>query len=157
MIFHEDSIPSGSHDGSAPWNLTASKGIFIFTALPSIEKRVEGCSLERRARFEVMAEILSSCRKPRSKTKIMHRTNMSWKTVGKYLTKLQLAGLLKIHNSPIKYSVTAKGLTFLDKWVSLSGFLQTNHPIFQTQHNNSNGTHQTPFQCNIVYTTKTLD
>jgi predicted transcriptional regulator len=130
--FHEDSIPSDGHDGSTPWNLIALKGIFIFSASPSSEKQVEGCSLERRARFEVMAEILSSCRRPRGKTKIMHRTNMSWKTVGKYLAELQLAGLLEIHNSPIKYSVTAKGLTFLDKWVSLRGFLQTDHRIFQT-------------------------
>lgn len=76
-----------------------------------------------RARLEIMAEMLSSCKQPRLKTQVMYGTNLSWKLLQKYLSILQLRGFLRVHHSPIKYVTTQKGLDFLEVWRELKELL----------------------------------
>jgi len=72
-----------------------------------------------RSRFEIMAEILSLCKQPQDKTKVMYGTNLSWQMAQKYLSQLQSWGLLELHHSSIKYATTRKGLKFVEKWREL--------------------------------------
>jgi predicted transcriptional regulator len=74
----------------------------------------------RRGRIGIMAEILSLCKQPRVKTKVMYGTNLSWRMLQKYLFELQSNGLLgEVHRSPTKYVTTEKGAKFVEKWVNL--------------------------------------
>ncbi|MFQ6081190.1 MAG: winged helix-turn-helix domain-containing protein [Candidatus Bathyarchaeia archaeon] len=75
--------------------------------------------MANRNSLEIMAEILSLCKQPRIKTKVMYRTNLSWQTLQKYLFQLQSQGLLKVHYSTTRYATTQKGLKFLEKWREL--------------------------------------
>jgi len=75
--------------------------------------------MTKRTNLEIMAEILSFCSKPRTKTHVMYRTNMSWQMLQKYLSQLQSLGLLEVHHSPTKYVTTQKGLKFVEKWKEL--------------------------------------
>jgi predicted transcriptional regulator len=79
--------------------------------------------MAKRNRFEIMAEILSFCKQPQNKTKVMYRTNLSWKMVQKYLSQLESLRLLKVHHSLAKYVTTRKGLKFVEKWKELKELL----------------------------------
>ena len=71
-----------------------------------------------------MAEILSLCKQPQTKTRVMYRTNLSWKMLQKYLSELQSWELLvEVHHSFTKYATTRKGLKFVEKWGELAEFL----------------------------------
>ncbi|NIO36343.1 hypothetical protein GTO27_01425, partial [Candidatus Bathyarchaeota archaeon] len=76
--------------------------------------------MRRRTSLQIMAEILSFCRQPQAKTRVMYRTNLSWKAAQKYLSQLQSQELLEIRNSPFKYVTTQKGLNFVEKWTELT-------------------------------------
>jgi predicted transcriptional regulator len=73
----------------------------------------------KRTSLEIIAEILSLCEQPQTKTHVMYRTNLSWEMAQKYLTQLQSRGLLQIHHSSTKYQTTRKGLKFIKKWKEL--------------------------------------
>jgi predicted transcriptional regulator len=73
--------------------------------------------------LEIMAEILSLCRQPQTKTKVMYGTNLSWKMLQQYLSQLTSRGHLEVHHSSIKYVTTRKGLDFLEKWSELKELL----------------------------------
>ena len=73
----------------------------------------------KRNSLEIMAEILSLCEKPQTKTRVMYRTNLSWKMVQQYLSQLQSLELLEIHHSSARYETTPKGLKFVEKWREL--------------------------------------
>ncbi len=75
--------------------------------------------MAKRNRLEIMAEILSLCKQPQTKTKVMYGTNLSYKMLQKYLSQLQSRGLLEVHHSLTKYMTTQKGLDFLEKWREL--------------------------------------
>jgi predicted transcriptional regulator len=75
--------------------------------------------MAKRTNLEITAEILSFCKKPRTKTHVMYNTNLSWQMTQKYLSQLQSLGLLKIHHSVTKYATTQKGLKFVKKWKEL--------------------------------------
>jgi predicted transcriptional regulator len=96
---------------------------------------------ERRTRFGIIAEILGFCKKPQSKTRIMHKINMSWNTLEKYLMELQQAGLVEVHRSPIKHGITTKGQKFLKIWVNLDDLIQKEPSNCQVQFNNHNNMH----------------
>ncbi len=70
-----------------------------------------------------MVEILSLCKLPQNKTRIMYNTNLSWEMAQKYLAQLQSRGLLEVHHSRTKYSTTPKGLEFIKKWSELAELL----------------------------------
>ena len=73
----------------------------------------------QRNNLEIMAEILSLCKKPRIKTNVMYGTNLSFRMLQKYLSQLQASGHLEVHHSATKYVTTQKGLRFLEKWREL--------------------------------------
>ena len=81
--------------------------------------------MARRAHLEIIADILSFCMKPKKKTKIMSHSNMSWKGIHKYLTMLESNELLRVHDNPIKYSTTPKGLEFIEKWKDIMELLKS--------------------------------
>jgi len=78
----------------------------------------------KRNSLEIMAEILSLCGKPQTKTRVMYKTNLSWRMLQKNLSELQSLGLIEVHNSLTKYATTQKGLKFLEKWRELVELLQ---------------------------------
>jgi len=75
--------------------------------------------MARRINLEIMAEILSLCRQPQTKTRVMYQTNLSWRMLNKYLYQTRSLGLLEVHHSLTKYVTTPKGLKFLEKWREL--------------------------------------
>jgi predicted transcriptional regulator len=79
--------------------------------------------MAKRINLEITAEILSFCRKPRTKTHVMYNTNLSWRILQKYLSQLQSLGLLKVHHSVTKYATIQKGLKFVEKWRELVALL----------------------------------
>jgi len=79
--------------------------------------------MTQRNHLEIMAEILSLCKKPQTKTRVMYGTNLSYKMLQKYLSQLQSRGHLEVHHSLPKYVTTRKGLKFLEKWAELIDLL----------------------------------
>ncbi len=77
----------------------------------------------KRDRVEIMAEILSLCLEPQTKTHIMYGTNLSWKMLQHYLSELQTLKLLEVHNKSTKYVATKRGREFLEKWKELQQLL----------------------------------
>jgi predicted transcriptional regulator len=75
--------------------------------------------MAKRFRLEIMAEILSLCKRPQAKTRVMYRTNLSWQMLQECLSELQLLGLLEVHDDANKYATTRKGLEFVEKWAEL--------------------------------------
>jgi len=77
----------------------------------------------KRNRLEIMAEILSLCKQPQTKTKVLYTTNLSWKMRQEYVCELQSRGFLEVHPSLTRYVTTRKGLVFLEKWKNLEELL----------------------------------
>jgi predicted transcriptional regulator len=75
--------------------------------------------MANRNNLEIMVEILSLCKEPQTKTRVMYGTNLSWEMLQKYLSQLQSKGLLEVHHSRAKYATTQKGLKFVKKWREL--------------------------------------
>jgi predicted transcriptional regulator len=73
----------------------------------------------RRDPPQIIAEILDLCLKPQPKTRIMYRTNLSYRQLQAYLNKLQKTRLLEPHHSKHGYTTTEKGLRFLQKWIEI--------------------------------------
>ena len=85
--------------------------------------------MAKRIRLEITAEILSLCRKPQAKTRVMYRTNLSWRMVQRYLSQLLSQGFLEVQHSPTRYVTTQKGLKFVEKWRDLVELIQLRrHP-----------------------------
>ncbi len=80
----------------------------------------EAMLMAKRNSLEIMAEILVLCKQPQTKTRVMYRTNLSWRMLQKYLSQLQSRGLLEVHHSQTKYTTTKKGLKFVEKWRELA-------------------------------------
>ncbi len=79
--------------------------------------------MAKRDSLEIIAEILSVCEQPQTKTRVMYRTNLSWQMLQKYLSQLQSSGLLEVHHSLTKYVTAPKGLKFVKKWRELAELL----------------------------------
>jgi len=76
--------------------------------------------MAKRNSLEITAEMLSLCKQPQTKTRVMYRTNLSWRMLQKYLFQLQSRGLLEeVHHSLAKYATSRKGLKFVEKWREL--------------------------------------
>ena len=73
----------------------------------------------KRDRVEIMAEILGLCSKPRTKTRVMYGTNLSWKMLQHYLAYMQEHELLEVQNDSTKYVTTERGRDFFEKWREL--------------------------------------
>ena len=85
----------------------------------SLSKKKMPEMMLKRSTPEIMAEILSLCRTPQCKTKIMYKTCLSWEMLQRYLPQLESQGLLEVHHSEIRYATTPKGLRFVEKWREL--------------------------------------
>jgi len=96
---------------------------FIFYASRQVQNFVV-MLMAKRISLEIMAEILSLCKQPQVKTKVMYSANLSWQMVEKYLSQLQSKGLLEVHRSLTRYATTQKGLKFVEKWGELAELLQ---------------------------------
>jgi len=81
--------------------------------------------MARRTYIGIMAEILSFCGKPQTKTRVMYHSNLSWKALQTHLSMLESEGLLQVHYSPIKYVTTQKGLRFVEIWSQLTELLHS--------------------------------
>ncbi len=73
----------------------------------------------KRDRVEIMAEILGLCSKPKTKTRVMYGTNLSWKMLQHYLAYMQEHELLEVQNDSTKYVTTGRGRDFVEKWREL--------------------------------------
>ena len=85
--------------------------------------------MTRRSHLAIMAEILSFCRKPQGKTRVMYHSNLSWKVFQKYLSMLESKEFLQVHHSPMKYVTTLEGLRFIEKWSQVSEFLHSDRSL----------------------------
>jgi predicted transcriptional regulator len=70
-----------------------------------------------------MAEILNSCRQPKTKTQVMYGVSLTWSGSNYYLSVLESCGLLSVHHSIAKYETTQKGLHFVEKYEELAELL----------------------------------
>ncbi|UCE15558.1 MAG: DUF4364 domain-containing protein [Candidatus Bathyarchaeota archaeon] len=95
----------------------------LYLTPPSKAKTREWYLMAQRNSLEIVAEILSLCKQPQTKTRVLYGTNLSYKMLQKYLSQLQSRGHLEIHHSVTKYVTTRKGLKFLDKWKELQELL----------------------------------
>ena len=76
---------------------------------------------KRRERFQVFHEILSLCQKPKSKTYIMHKCNLNFSHLQKFLKTLSSNGLLKSFdgkNGKV-YQITHDGCRFVTTYEEL--------------------------------------
>jgi len=80
-------------------------------------------AMVKRDRVEIMAEILGLCLEPRTKTHVMYGTNLSWKMLQHYLSKLQSRGLLEVYDNSTRYVTSKRGLEFVEKWKELKELL----------------------------------
>jgi predicted transcriptional regulator len=78
---------------------------------------VEVCS--KRDKVEIMSKILGLCVKPKTKTKVMYGTNLSWKMLKHYIGFMQELGLLEEQESSNKFVTTDRGKDFVKKWEEL--------------------------------------
>lgn len=76
-------------------------------------------AMGKRDRLEIIAAILDLCLKPRTKTRVMYGTNLSWKMLQHYLAHMQSHGLLEVKNDSTKFITTDRGHNFLEKWKEL--------------------------------------
>ena len=65
----------------------------------------------KKTSLEIISDILKFCSEPRSPTKVMYETNLSYKALKTYLAKLCSLGLLGQNSR--KYVTTEKGRQFV--------------------------------------------
>ncbi len=85
-------------------------------------------SFKKRDRMQIIAEILSSCKKPQTQTYIRRQTNLSHSILQSCIMQLLVKQwLLQIKEScgQKKFAITDKGLVFLDKLCELQNMIQT--------------------------------
>lgn len=73
----------------------------------------------KRDRVEIMAEILGLCSKPKTKTRVMYGTNLSWKMLKHYIGYMEEHGLLEEQENSTKFVTTERGKDFVEKWKEL--------------------------------------
>lgn len=75
----------------------------------------------KRERMEIMADILCYCNQQKTKTDIMHKVNLNYAQLKRYLKSLTSQGLLVADMN--KYATTQKGYRFLKLFVQLNNIL----------------------------------
>ena len=93
-----------------------------------IGKQVYALKEHRRARLDIMADILKTCRDGARKTNVMYHCNLSFQQLKKYLALLVQKDLLRSvfarkDSSVNLFKITDKGTKFLETYRSLKGFL----------------------------------
>jgi len=74
---------------------------------------------KHRSRLQVIADILFVIRDTAKKTQIMRRTNLSYKLLGRYLTDVIEAGLVRLEDAR-SYTLTPRGQSFLNVYKEYS-------------------------------------
>lgn len=69
--------------------------------------------------IKIMAEILSLCKQPQTRTQLMSKTSLSWKMLQAYLSQLQSRQLLEVHHSSTRYATTPAGLKFSERFAEV--------------------------------------
>jgi predicted transcriptional regulator len=74
----------------------------------------------RRSRYQIISQILEICSGGASKTQIVYRVNLNFKTVNPYIDLLINNGLLSVKHEQDReynreYKTTEKGLEFYDR------------------------------------------
>lgn len=82
------------------------------------EKSVSARLYEKLGCLDIYANILDYCLKPRSTSKILHNSNIVYPLTENYLSELRKLGFLTISQDNLKYVITAKGVAFLEKYLS---------------------------------------
>jgi predicted transcriptional regulator len=79
----------------------------------------------KRGRFEIIYGILTVCRKPARKTRILYKCNLSYNQFQKYLEYLCTHNLLNNSKTDLKtvYHITDKGKEFLEEYERLNNLL----------------------------------
>jgi len=72
--------------------------------------------VKKRTHAEIMVEILDSCLYPQFRTIIVHRANLNWRMLQRYLPELLNQGLLELQENTTEYVTTEKGRKFVEKW-----------------------------------------
>ena len=83
---------------------------------------------KKRDRIQIVADILSSCRRPQTQTFIRRQTNISYAILQSCITELLLRRWLSEVNENSgqkKLAITDKGLVFLNKWFELQKMVET--------------------------------
>jgi predicted transcriptional regulator len=76
----------------------------------------------RRARLDILAEILLYCEQPRTKTSVMYNTNLNHAQLKKHMKTLITQKLLE--KSVNKYFTTERGYHFLELFVQLNNIIE---------------------------------
>jgi len=77
----------------------------------------------KRGRLEIIYDILSVCRNPVNKTRILYRCNLSFDLLQKYLEYLISHGMLT-NNPEGSFQTTEKGKEFLKGYENVKIFLE---------------------------------
>jgi predicted transcriptional regulator len=73
-----------------------------------------------RDKLAIIADILTAAHRNAKKTEIMHRANLSYKILLKYLNKVTAASLLSLDDNENRYVLTLKGKDFLTAYEEYS-------------------------------------
>lgn len=79
----------------------------------------------KRNQVEIIVAILELCRKPKVKTQVIYKTNMSFRGVQKFIKRLLELDLLRFGEADGKYVTTEKGLEFIWKYEELEELLKS--------------------------------
>ncbi len=75
--------------------------------------------------LDIYVNILDYCLKPRSTSEIVHNSSIVYPLTENYLSELRKLGFLAISQDNLKYVITAKGVTFLEKYIN---FMELDSP-----------------------------
>ena len=82
-------------------------------------------SSSKRTSLQIQSDMLTLCRKPQPKTRIMLKTNLSYKTCKKYLNRMVRLKLIEVHHSREKFLTTEKGQEYLELCLELQRLFKT--------------------------------
>ena len=88
---------------------------------------LEAVSRSRRARLEIIANILDVCRgSGAKKTHLMYRCNMSFVQIKAYLNLILKAKLIRVQNDGVNvyFRISGKGRRFLKSYQSLKALME---------------------------------
>ena len=79
----------------------------------------------KRGTVEIFYEILSTCRKPVNKTRIIYHCNINFVMFQKYLDIMTTSGLIKISNDETRelFMTTDKGKNFIEYYKNMMSLM----------------------------------
>ncbi len=108
--------------------LARLNSVHLQLSLLKHEKEYGKVKNSRRGRLDILAEILSHCQQPKTKTSIMYNNNLNYSQLKNNIDILTLQNLLSKKEN--KYVTTQKGFRFLELFVQLNDLLEEYSPKF---------------------------